>query len=157
MYRSLRRDDRMEKIIFRSIVNFHFGLTEKILNLQLTKRIIDRKFPTFYVPLYPYKTYIFHCYETFSGTCLKKFPIVSKVLRFLGFPVTKVSPRCHQGSQCVTWSCKKCDFSIRWMQYLQFGFSEISYIFIHTKHLWKFQHTRDFEKIVLNSFGQCNI
>ena len=53
------------KFIFRSIVKFDFGLTEKIFNLRLTKGIIDRKFPTFYVPIYPYKTYIFHCYETF--------------------------------------------------------------------------------------------
>ena len=91
MYQSLRRDDRMPKFIFWSIVKFHFGLTEKIFNLRLTEHIIDRKFPTFSVPIYPYKTYIFHCYETFfSGTCWKKFPIVSKVLRFLGFPVTKV-------------------------------------------------------------------
>ena len=46
-------------LIFRSIVKFHFGLTEKIFNLRLTKGIIDRKFPTFYVPIYPYKTYGF--------------------------------------------------------------------------------------------------
>ena len=38
---------------------------EKIFNLQLTKGIIDQKFPTFYVPIYPYKMYIFYCYETF--------------------------------------------------------------------------------------------
>ena len=50
---------------FRSIIKFHFGLTKKIFNLRLIAGIIDRKFPTFYVPIYPYKTYIFYCYETF--------------------------------------------------------------------------------------------
>ena len=65
VYRSLRRDDQMPNFIFRSIIKFHFGLTEKIFNLRLTKGIIDRKFPTFYIPIYPYKMYIFYCYETF--------------------------------------------------------------------------------------------
>ena len=65
-------------------------INQKIFNLRLTEGIIDRNFPTFYVPIYPYKMYIFYCYVTLSGTCWKKFPIVSKVLRFLGFPVTKV-------------------------------------------------------------------
>ena len=65
VYLFLRRVDRMENFFFRSIVNFHFGLTEKIFNLQLTERIIDRKFPTFYVPIYHYKTYITHCYAIY--------------------------------------------------------------------------------------------
>ena len=65
VYLFLRRVDRMEIFFFRSIVNFHFGLTEKIFNLQLTERIIDRKFPTFYVPIYHYKTYITHCYAIY--------------------------------------------------------------------------------------------
>ena len=48
------------QFFFRSILKFHFGLTKKIFNLQLTEGIIDRKFPTFYVPIYPNKMYIFH-------------------------------------------------------------------------------------------------
>ena len=97
MYRSLRRDDRMPKFIFRSIVKFHFGLTEKIFNLQLTERIIDRKFPTFSVPIYPYKTYIFHCYETFFRNLLEKVPH-----RVQGSKISQIS--CHQGLQCVMWA-----------------------------------------------------
>ena len=65
VYWSLRCDDWMPNFIFWSIVKFDFGLTKKIFNLQLTEGIIDRKFPTFYVPIYPYKTNIFHWYETF--------------------------------------------------------------------------------------------
>ena len=64
VYRSLWRDDRMPNFIFWSIVKFDCG-SKKIFNLQLTKGIIDQKFTTFYVPIYPYKTYIFYCYETF--------------------------------------------------------------------------------------------
>ena len=68
----------------------------KIFNLQLNEGIIDQNFPTFYIPIYSYKTYIFYCYETFlPGTCWKKLPIMYKVLRLHGFPVTKVHKVSH--------------------------------------------------------------
>ena len=76
---------------FGQLLNYTSDWPKKIFNLQLTEGIIDLQFPTFYVPIYPYKTYIFHWYETFlPGTCWKKFPIMYKVLRFHRFPVTKV-------------------------------------------------------------------
>jgi len=85
----------------------------KIFNLQLNKGIIDQKFPTFYIPIYSYKTYIFYCYETFlPGTCWKKLPIMYKVLRLHGFPVTKV----HNVSCGLVW---------------KFIFIRILWIFIH--------------------------
>ena len=90
VYQLSQRDDRMPIFIFRSIIKFHFGLTKKIFNLRLIAGIIDRKFPTFYVPIYPYKSTFSIAMRLLSGTCWKKFPIMSKVLRFHGFPVTKV-------------------------------------------------------------------
>jgi len=82
-------------------VNRKFSLRIDRKNLQFT---VDR---TDYWPKVPHilRTYLslqnvhypLLC-DLFSGTSLKKFPIVSKVLRFFEFPVTKVSPRftmCH--------------------------------------------------------------
>ena len=62
---------------FWSIIKSHFGLTELTFHLQFTGCFCDQKFPTFKVPIYPYKMNILHCFETFlSGTCRKKFPFV---------------------------------------------------------------------------------
>ena len=98
VYRSLQRDDQMPNFIFRSIIKFDFGLTKKIFNLRLTEGIIDRKFPTFYEPICPYKTYIFYCYVTFVRNLMEKVPH-----RVQGSMISPISG--HQGTQCVMWSC----------------------------------------------------
>ena len=142
-------------------------MTEEIFNLQITKGIIDQKFPTFYVPIYPYKTYIFYCYENFlPGTCCKNFLIMYKVLRFHGFPVTVMwSWGVFSIGQCNVCSSDSLNFctylsiqnvnanynilgnlknlvlNIWSMQHLQFGFFKFSYILILTKCLCKLQHT----------------
>ena len=72
-------------------------IDQKSVLLMLTDGISDRKFPTFNIPIYPYKTYIFYCSETFlSGTCRKMYPIMYKVLIF---PITKV----HNVSHGPVW------------------------------------------------------
>ena len=143
----------MPIFIFRSIIKLHFGLTEKIFNLQLTKGIIDQKFPTFYIPIYSYKMYIFYCYKTFlPGTCWKKFPIMSKVLRFHGFLVTKV----HNVSCGLVLKF----IFIRSMQYLQFGFSKFLYIFMHTKRtfiLYIFRPTKHTFITYLFRLTKCTV
>ena len=119
-------------------INFHFWINHKItllidqktFNLQLTEGIIDWKFPTFYIPIYPYKTYIFYCYETFlPGNCWKKFPIMYKVLRFHGFLVTKVP----NVSCSPVWK-----FIFIWSMQCQFGFSKFLYIFRPCPHVGNF-------------------
>ena len=79
-------------------VNCKISLRIDWKNLQFT---VDR---THYWPKVPniLRTYLsiqnVHfplLWDFFSGTCWKKFPIVSKVLRFLGFPVTKVHNVSH--------------------------------------------------------------
>ena len=119
-------------------INFHFLVNHKItllidqktFNLQLTEGIIDWKFPTFYIPIYPYKTYIFYCYETFlPGNCWKKFPIMYKVLRFHGFLVTKVP----NVSCSPVWK-----FIFIWSMQCQFGFSKFLYIFRPCPHVGNF-------------------
>ena len=115
--------DQKSISIFWSIIKLHFQLTEKTFNLQLTKGIIDQKFPTFNVHIYPYKMSIFLCYEKFlSRTFHIKFPIMYKVLRFL---VTKV----HNVSRGPVWKF----IYIQSMQCLQFRFTKFLYIFNHTK------------------------
>ena len=156
-------------------INFHLLVNRKITlpidrkNLQLTDNQRDYwpKVPNFYVPIYPYKTYIFYCYENFlPGTCCKNFLIMYKVLRFHGFPVTVMwSWGVFSIGQCNVCSSDSLNFctylsiqnvnanynilgnlknlvlNIWSMQHLQFGFFKFSYILILTKCLCKLQHT----------------
>ena len=112
---------------------FYFSVNHKIWlwidqkNLQFT---VDRRHYWPKVPniLHTYLSiqnihFLLLC-DFLSGTCWKKFPIVSKILRFLGFPVTKVHNVSHGPVKNVIFP---------FGQYLRFGFSKFSYIFMHTK------------------------
>ena len=66
---------------------------------MLTDGISDRKFPTFNIPIYPYKTYIFYCSETFLPENVPYHVQGSNISN-------------HQGSQCITWSCLKVYFHL---------------------------------------------
>ena len=95
-------------------------IDQKTFHLQFTKGIIDQKLPTFNVPIYPYKTYIFYCYETFlSGTCQKSSLSCTRFEDFW-------SPRCHKALFESLFSFGQC-------RCLQFGFTKLLYIFNHTK------------------------
>ena len=84
------------KIIFRfcSIIKSEFRLTEKPSTYS-TEGSNDQKFPTFNLPIYPFKTYIFYCYDTFIVRNLPETTMY-KVLRL---PIAKV----HNVSQGPVW------------------------------------------------------
>ena len=103
-----------------------------------------------WISLNSYKTDILYCYETFlPGTCWKKFPIMSKVLRFHGFPVTKVHNVSCGPVKKVIFSFGQCNIcgldSPNLCTYLSIQNVYANYNILGT-----------LKNFVLNRFGQCN-
>ena len=124
-------------------------MTEKIFNLQLTEGIIDQKLPTFDIPIYSYKTYIFYWYETFlPETCWKKFPIMYKVLRFNAFLVTMVHNVSCGPVKKVIFSFSQCN--ICGLDSLNFCTYSIQNVYSNYNILGTLKN------LVLNNFSQYN-
>ena len=84
-----------------------------------------------YIFIHTKHTFLLLC-DFLSGTCWKKFPIVSKVLRFHGFPVTEVHNVSHGPVKNVIFPFVNAIFAVRILQIFVHIYAYKTYLyFVH--------------------------